>query len=255
MDGPAFRPDPQKDSFLASFPRSGNTWMRAVLFHYLYDRPAKTFAELHLGVPDEHLRIPARKIFSADYRNSHPRVVKTHKTYEASRNYVNVAYILRDPRDSLPSYWKYLKRQNSNFSLSFEDFLCASLNGAIGPCSWQEHLRSWVNAGARRIHNITIVRYEDLRDNDQSASQLLSQGLNLPDEVRLRELICEYDLAKMKALEERSTNERSGRESTASGFIGAGAASADFQETTEDMIRKNAPEWLDMMNRFGYMPR
>lgn len=254
LDGPPFRPDPAKHSFLASFPRSGNTWMRTVLFHYIYDRPPENFSELHLGVPDEHMRVPARNVYVGREAYPHARIVKTHNPYQISRKYENVVYIVRDPRDVLPSYWKYMCRQSKGFDLSFEAFLSASVNGAIWPCSWHEHVASWKNVGATRVPNFAIVRYEDLKEGCPQASAKMALGLGLGDTQRMHDLVAHYDFDRMQQLE-ATNKKRDSIDKTQPGFIGKGAASSDMRQRVEDSIFRDSAGWESLMNSHGYISK
>lgn len=224
--------------------------MRTVLFHYIYDRPPENFSELHLGVPDEHMRVPARNVYVGRDAHPHARIVKTHNPYQISRKYENVVYIVRDPRDVLPSYWKHLCRQSKGFDLSFEAFLSASVNGAIWPCSWHEHAASWINFGATQVPNFAIVRYEDLKEGCPQASAKMALGLGLPDKNRLHECILHYDLTKMRMVE--TAGERSRRkDSTKQGFVGAGFAPSEMRQQTEGLIARSG-DWLQLMKTSGY---
>ena len=86
----------QNDFILASYPKSGNTWLRFLLAN-IYNSLEHKFNEIDFHTV--HEVIPELK--QHDYCNYHylPKVFKTHETYEDS--FKNVILILRNPLENI----------------------------------------------------------------------------------------------------------------------------------------------------------
>src|SRR5215470_17884303 len=91
------RPD---DTFLVSYPKSGNTWMRFLIANLLQQNPP-------VGLLDADDLIPivdgkSKKFF--DNMKS-PRIIKSHFSFIPA--YKRVIYVVRDPRDVVMSQYHY----------------------------------------------------------------------------------------------------------------------------------------------------
>jgi hypothetical protein len=243
-----FRPDRTRDCFLASYPRSGNTWLRAILFHARIGRAPADLAEIDLGIPDEHYPVAARSVLAPVPGSDAGQIVKTHTIYRIGTSYRSVAYILRDPRDAIPSYYRYLSRNGSHRGLSFWDFAQACISGSVWPGSWYEHVQSFRFYRSLHPDRIEIFRYEDLVAQPPAEIARLGYALNLPADANLSDLFRHYDLARMRGLEE--TGNRPSEKPA--GFIGNGRADEGPRAFVDAAIRRDAPHWRDLMAELGY---
>ena len=157
FDAPELQSD---DVMLVSYPRSGNTWVRMIVAHLLYDsNEIKSLADLDYLVPDIYRGIPRHN------RYSNPRVIKTHQSFgfrhERKRDdlYSRDIYVVRHPFDVIRSYFDLQLKLWQRKETSIDRFAIKVANGAIGG-SWQEHVLSWKTMD--RELEILFVRYEDL---------------------------------------------------------------------------------------------
>lgn len=243
-----FRPDRTRDCFLASYPRSGNTWMRAILFHARIGREPVDMAEIDCGIPDEHYAIATRSILAPRPGADPRQIVKTHSLYRIGTSYRSVAYILRDPRDAIPSYYRYLSRNGAHRGLSFSDFAQACISGSVWLGSWFEHVQSFRFFQLLHPDRIEIFRYEDLVAQPPEDIARLGRVLHLPADTDLPGLFRHYNLARMRALEEDGNRPTE----KALGFIGKGRADEGPRAFVDAAIRNNAPHWRDLMAELGY---
>ena len=178
--------------WIASYPKSGNTWIRSFLCSYFFldlDKESFSFDVLkHMPV------FPNKKLFNAFGSNPKNlqelakswiqvqkkinlnKKVNFLKTHNAFGNYkkhhftdkintLGAIYIVRDPRDVLVSYSKHMKKSISETLKLIQDdnhigFL-EDKEGVIGDIrgSWSQHYNSWKNFNIREK---LIIKYEDL---------------------------------------------------------------------------------------------
>ena len=179
--------------WLASYPKSGNTWIRALLTNYLYNENYKenAFSKLDMiksfpqkyafkGIVDEleleknymvlfKYFIEAQKKINQD---TNLQIIKTHNICGSVNNFeftdkentLGSIYILRDPRSVAVSYAYHA---NISFEKSVEIMLDEkriTLHNKIYPearSSWKIHLRSWLNHPMPKI----FIKYEELEKN------------------------------------------------------------------------------------------
>ncbi len=136
----AVRPD---DTFLVSYPRSGNTWTRFLAANLLHPQEAATFANIERLVPDAEAQ-------SSRYmrRIPSPRTIKSHSYFDP--RYPRVIYIVRDPRDVALSYYDFSRKYRhieDNYPLEryIGDFVTGNLISANWG-TWGENVASWAFA-------------------------------------------------------------------------------------------------------------
>lgn len=137
----------EDDVFVVAYPKSGITWMRFLLANL------RTDIEIDFHNVDEHIPVLGQEelIGNIKYR---PRIIKSHEKYQP---YPRVIYLVRDGRDVYISYFHYLSNKLSP-DVTFADFL---ENKYSAPCTWQEHIFSWIS-NPEDQENILLVRYEDM---------------------------------------------------------------------------------------------
>lgn len=154
-----FQIDIQKtDTFLVSYPKSGNTWARFLIANLLSQK-LKSFDETNSVIPDIH------DLKSLAYlKPGENRILKSHFSFQPS--YPKVIYLVRDPRSVCVSqYFFKLRRNEISKDLDFSDFFNQFLNGFNeGFGSWGEHVGSWIGA-KEKSQNFLLIKYEDLKEN------------------------------------------------------------------------------------------
>ena len=146
------RPD---DALLASYPRSGTTWLRFLLSEVLSGTPS-SFDPDGTVVPyvGDHAGAPA--ILPGD-----GRLIMTHETLPAGPR--RVLYVVRDPRAVAVSEFRWLIRRGL-IEEDLDRFISDFVRGRSNPWgSWGHHVERWGRSEATRAGTLRLVRYETLR--------------------------------------------------------------------------------------------
>lgn len=144
------------DALLASYPRSGSTWVRFFLCNLisLREMEGRTvgFALLDATMPELGVDDLRRQWLYSTI----PRVVKTHRPYSPMLSGAGGRIlVIRDPRDAMVSlYWYEKGRRRPRFQGELSAFLH---NRRFGLPAWFRHYDSWRS----RAH--IVLAYEDLR--------------------------------------------------------------------------------------------
>lgn len=144
------------DTFIVSYPKSGNTWSRFLVANLLHPQEPLTLEGADRLVPSVDGQ--SRKYFAAMPR---PRVIKSHWTFDPS--YKRAVYVVRDPRDVVVSQYYYqIKRKVLSDGHPMEEFVGRFLAGETCPYgSWGENVASWL-AARYGSPDFLLVRYEDM---------------------------------------------------------------------------------------------
>ena len=170
--------------WIASYPRSGNTFLRTILWHcfglrsasiYSRDLGNNQYLEEYVG----HIKQgPGGEIL---FPASGPKLLKTHAHPTDSNPAI---YILRDGRAATVSLWHYYHGKHA-----FEDII----DGRNVFGTWVSHVKTW-NPWQRP--NTLLLRYEDIRDHLDVQLNLISKFLGcevIKNKVPNREAIANVD--------------------------------------------------------------
>ena len=184
--------------WLASYPKSGNTWLRSIISSLLYSKDGNFDFELLKKIR----QFPEKQFFKdimTDFNNFNEikknwitaqekinlskniKIFKTHHgkytlgdhNFTDNKNTLAIIYVVRDPRN-------LVKSLSHHFDLSLEkasEFLLApkvigngekwekkkdGMYNLLG--KWNDHYRSWT----RNNNNLLLVKYEDLLTNTET---------------------------------------------------------------------------------------
>lgn len=190
-----------QDAFLASFPRSGSTWLRFMLYEVLSGEDAG-FRKIEDRLPEIHRHRGSQPILPGG-----GRLIKTHENYR--NDYGRAVLLVRDMRDVFLSvYNSFIALDLTKFVSKgdIDSFLSSFLEGkVIHSGSWQQHTRSWLESPLAKNGNLLVVRYEDLRKNPEQKLQELLQFVGINPDVRIiRRAIENNTLQQMRAKEDKA---------------------------------------------------
>lgn len=146
----------EPDVLLASYPRSGSTWLRFVLYEILSGE-SSSFDRVNgalRGLTD--CRHGARLL------PNQGRFIGTHEPYYAA--YQRAVYLVRDVRDVALSEFAFEK----NLGIArptFDLYLDEMLFGRKRHGSWQHHVESWLDSPLAARGDLLFLQYEKLRQD------------------------------------------------------------------------------------------
>lgn len=283
--------DPQKPRglvWLASYPKSGNTWLRVFLYHVMriaagfpreadelnkLDRSSMYEARLFslyanlLGKPlqaasvNEVARIrPKVHQMVADRLNT-VALIKTHNllghvgetptvNFDVSAGAI---YIVRDPRDIVPSLAKHHGTTIDETIAMMAKSAYSTNNGREQASeiwgSWSEHVLSWTMTPSETI---LVVRYEDmLAKPTETFAAMVRHLRQSPPQEQILEAIELSSFDKLQKQEEASDfRERSPR---ADRFFASGKAGTWREKLTAAQAAEVERVHETQMRKFGYI--
>lgn len=262
--------------WVASYPRSGNTWVRFLLANLLRT-DIDGSAKLLETIPDIHRGISGGHLYGA--RTS---LIKTHWAYGPDfpmrEDTIGAIYVLRNPVDAMLSNLNYhLLKTSDDAALRIPEARRSLVEAWIadyvdkggdprwiqlGMGSWEQNVASWT-AAALPFPRL-VVRYEDLTRNALRHADQMSRFLKLDrTPAELESAVERSSFAALRALEEREIAERrdgifyDARNAQAHRqglrFVNRGEVGAGEALLTEEQRRAAAERFGPAMRRHGYL--
>lgn len=175
--------------FIASYPRSGNTWMRFLVANYFNNDPV-TFENIGRLVPDMHQ--------SMFWRFHNAIAVKTHSPYRTK--FGRSIYLVRDPRSVAISYYDYqIKRCMT--ALDFNSWLIRWVVYGDKWGKWDDHVESWLNEATE------VVKYRDIIENQSGTLHYLIETIFEvePTFADIQKAVRQSDFNRMRKMEEKAS--------------------------------------------------
>ena len=278
---------PRSIVWLASYPRSGNTWVRALLTNYCDGggEPAAINALegwshlIRREVFDEHLGLSSSDMTPEEILRHRPRLhellaaelprpsfVKVHDAFVDLPGgpplfpppaTLGAVYIVRNPLDVAVSYahfWNWPVAR-AVAELNRPDAALSSRRRGIREVlpqmlsTWSGHVASWVDQRELPVH---VMRYEDLLADPEAVfgATLRFAGIE-PEAKRIARAVEHSGFDRLRAQEERSGFHEKPR--TARFFFRAGRAGSWRRTLSKEQVRTITDAHAALMERFGYL--
>ncbi len=185
------------DAFVASYPRSGNTWARFLLCEVLTGNNAE-FDKVAFSLPPLRLRSQAPSVLL-----NGGRLFRTHEQYH--RVYKKAIYFVRDPRDVAVSNYEFERVNEHLHGKNLDEFMQLFVRGRVNSFgSWHGHVRGWLDSALAGTDNFLLVRYEDMRrDAERELTRMLEfLGFSV-DPEKIRRVVENNSLQRMRQKEDR----------------------------------------------------
>ncbi|XP_062099656.1 flavonol 3-sulfotransferase-like [Humulus lupulus] len=179
------------DIVLASCPKSGTTWLKALTFT-ITNRSHFTLSNTPLLVSNPHDLVPEISFIDLhtlddDHNKSSQRLFSTHNAYSLLPHSIKnskckIVYICRNPLDLFVSLWHFSQKfsgskiEPSSFELYFDNF--SQGIHAFGPF-WNHVLEFW-KASQELPHKILFLKFEDLKKDNVFFIKKLADFLGFP---------------------------------------------------------------------------
>jgi Sulfotransferase domain len=238
------------DTFLVSFPRSGNSWLRLLACNLMSPDAPVDFAQLESRIPEIYdVTDRALRAFPR------PRIIKSHESFDP--RYKKVIYIVRDPRDVLLSYYEFqVKRRVITEDCSLDDFVPRFIDSEFEPKtgSWRDHVLSWI-ATRGKEKTFLLLRYEDLLANTLQESAKIASFLGLdtsPERVARAVELSSAD--RMRSLEKEQSSQSKETKATRQDkpFVPKAIAGGWKSAVPEHCVAELESAWGDVMRSVGY---
>ncbi len=269
--------------WLASYPKSGNTWVRVFLANYLLDRTTPMpINEVHrIGLSDSGealYRSVARGPFRiGDYRRTlalRPEVLRRIVANRAQVNFLkthncrakafgvelipaqltrSAIYILRNPLDMVLSYARHYAQtpEWAAAAIGRSDNAVAGGHGAVTQFlgNWSDHVRGWARC---RDFPVLVLRYEDMVEDAEAAFARVLEHVGVPvDAERLARAV------RFSSFEELSRQEETAgfveRSAHGGRFFHSGRTGEWHEALPAEAVEQIRREHGRVMREFGYL--
>jgi Sulfotransferase domain len=238
------------DTFLVSYPKSGNTWVRVLIANLLSPQKPADFRAINRLVPD-----PSSETKRHFMNMPRPRVIKSHFVFDP--RYPRVIYIVRDPRDVAISEYHYQRKtRNIDDGYPLEDYVCRFIEGKTYPenGSWGEHVTGWLSARDEDARFL-LLRYERLLSDTVEELGRIASFLNISaSPQRLAEIVTFSSADRMRKLEaqqsEASSLMKGSRKDVA--FIRSAKSGVWRSDLPESLVEGIELAWGPVMHHVGY---
>jgi hypothetical protein len=270
--------------WLASYPKSGNTWLRAFLHNFLRDpeRPhdINKLTDLTAGesmthlyraqdpaldqhFTDERVRELRPLVHRAISRSSPDNVlIKTHNALVEEDGHPLISldltagaiYVVRNPLDVVISFSHHNRTTIDNMIEFMGSKTAATVSNEKNVYeiydSWSGHVASWTATPSPTLH---VVRYEDMLANPQKsfAAVVKFLGIEAPRQ-RIEKAIRLSSFTVLKEQERRQGFRE--RPSAMEAFFREGKAGQWKKVLTKEQVAAIVSAHREQMARFGYVP-
>lgn len=273
--------------WLASYPKSGNTWLRAFLanlianrvdplrpdeltnyadgearamrYSQLAGRPSVELAALEIA----ELRPKVHALIAMEARGT--RLVKSHSmtgTFEGHpmQNWdvsAGAIYVVRNPLDVAVSMTHHFGLTVEQAVERLGDERVATLNEEIFVTeilgSWSTHVAGWADMAERAPGKVIVLRYEDLLEKPAKhfakAARLLGLG---QDKARIERAVRHTSFQTMASLEQKHGFVEAVDEKTR--FFFKGRANQWREALSREQVQRIVDGHREQMQRFKYVP-
>jgi len=273
--------------WLASYPKSGNTWTRTFLHNLVHVTSGKSQIQEINELDQFSVGIASRTLFENflgfkvtdkdrdQIAATRARIqqhiahavdglafVKTHQALVADRGHITInfsvtagaIYIVRNPLDVAISYAHHLG-QSLDWVIDFMNLKNAEteitekqVNETYG--SWSQHVLSWT----RKPHPaIYVMRYEDMLNEPEKTFGALARHLLFkPNDEQLADTIERSSFEQLREQEEKEGFRE--RPEQAKRFFREGRAGQWKDVLTPQQVQRIVDAHGEQMQRFGYLP-
>lgn len=272
--------------WLASYPKSGNTWLRAFLANLIANRAGplapnelkdyaddealpERFSEL-AGRPshelnfDEIAELRPRVHTLIAQRAQGTRLVKSHNMTGSVDGHplynwqvsAGAICVVRNPLDVAVSMTHHFgltveeaieRLANENVATANDEMFVTQMLG-----SWSRHVAGWAEIAERLGSKVLVLRYEDLLEKPAKHFAKAAKLLGIQDKARIERAVKHASFGTLSALEKRegfleAVNEQSR-------FFRSGRANQWREALSREQVARVVHDHREQMAKFKYLP-
>lgn len=270
--------------WLSSYPKSGNTWLRAYLANLfqnstrplpINDLPNYVLGDNFLIHYEQFTGKKAEDLSPEEINALRPRIhewfahskgetvlVKTHNACVLADGLplitpsatAGAIYVVRNPFDVAVSFSNHYQVpiQRAVDLLCDENHILPAIPGQLEQVlmSWSSHVKSWANAPGMRLH---LMRYEDMLEKPVKSFTALSKFLGLPGEpARIKRAIKFSSFRELKK-QEQASGFVEARPDGQARFFRAGKAGSWRSVLSDEQVQQLIEAHRDVMIEQGYL--
>ncbi|XP_048139507.1 cytosolic sulfotransferase 15-like [Rhodamnia argentea] len=183
-----------KDILLVSQPKSGTTWLKALVFSVV-NRSHFDISSTPLLTSHPHHLVPffEYQLYGSNPRPdldglAEPRLFSTHIPYAslaecAKRSDCRIIYICRNPLDTVVSSWHFyleMARSQDQPEWSLEEHFETYCQGKTSFGPFWEHMVGYWKESLERPHKVLFLKYEDLKEDIVGQLKKVAGFVGLP---------------------------------------------------------------------------
>ncbi len=199
----------KKILWIASYPKSGNTWIRAIIASLFFSDDGVFQFKLFKKIPNferkenyqfveslnknDYINLSNLKIITKYRLEAQKRVninygnvafFKTHSSnisinnlpYTNEETTLGLIYIVRDPRDIVVSYSHHKSLNIDNaINLILNESVIYNKNNPQILSSWNHHYNSWLSLKVPKL----VIKYEDLLNDTEHSLRIITEYFSL----------------------------------------------------------------------------
>ncbi|KAB1200835.1 Cytosolic sulfotransferase 15 [Morella rubra] len=183
------------DIVLATLPKSGTTWLKALAFAIVNRKHFDSCSNSHpLLTCNPHDLVPffEYKVYAGDQLPDlsnlpQPRLFGTHIPFASLPNSIKISrcrvvYICRNPFDTFISSWHFLNKSmpGSQPPLSLEEAFEMYCKGVIGFGPFWDHMLGYWKESIERPHKVLFLQYEEMKEDIILQVKKLAEFMGYP---------------------------------------------------------------------------
>ncbi|XP_040571686.1 sulfotransferase 1E1 [Lepeophtheirus salmonis] len=196
------------DIIVASFPKSGTTWLQEIVYELHNPESIEIF-------PEESTDVMEHKFPYLEYvypglqeieRRPSPRLIKTHLPLhllpeDVLKGQAKVIYIHRNPKDVIVSYFYFLKSLSyTTFIGNFSEFFTLFIKNRVPYAPYFPHINEYVKKAKSSPSQFLILNYEEMKKNPADCILKIADflGLDTPSDEILYKILSNTSFESMK---------------------------------------------------------
>lgn len=211
------------EGVLASFPRSGRTWLAGMISEVVMKSLPERRKNVRAFVTDLSDATVAEWRNALGDREPPPLRIATHDKYDPKIHVKPIVLVCRQPEDSMVSYFHYQSGHQNTFDGNLDDFL---RNAGVGV----NRLANWYNSWAEVTDGCTTVTYESLRRDTAGELDRVLNAFGIEHELDLDALVERWEFSNRQSLEKKRQPEAAPNAL----FVRAGEIGGGINEFSDD---------------------